>query len=72
MATDRDEPLAGERMLEAHRNQQNFEWQRIADPTFARMPRWVPHRPWRATRGDIIMAWLGAVIVVVVIVVNLL
>jgi hypothetical protein len=71
MTTDQDEPLAAERMREGQRNHEQFERQRMADPNFARMPRWVPHRPWRPTLGDIVMTCIGAVIVVVVIVINL-
>jgi hypothetical protein len=71
MTTNQDEPLAAERMLEAQRNHEQFERQRMADPNFARMPRWVPHRPFRPTFGDLIMTCLGAIILVVVIVVNL-
>jgi hypothetical protein len=71
MTTDQDEPSAAERMREAQRNHEQFERQRMADPNFARMPRWVPHRPFRPTFGDLIMTCLGAIILVVVIVINL-
>ena len=71
MTTDQDQPLAGERMLEAQRNQRDFEQRRIADPNLARLPRWAPHRPWRATPYDWVMAGLGVVILVAGIVIYL-
>ncbi len=69
MTTDQEEPLAGERLLEAARNQREFEQRRVADPNFAHQPRWAPHRPWRATPFDTVMTGLGVVILVVVIVI---
>ena len=64
MTEDQDEPLAAERMLEAQRNERAFEQRRIADPNLALLPRWAPHRPWRARPYDWLMTGLGAVIVV--------
>jgi hypothetical protein len=64
MTTDQDAPLAAERMLEARRNQRAFEQRQVADPNLAHLPRWTPHRPWRATPSDWVMTGLGVVILV--------
>jgi hypothetical protein len=69
MRTDPDEPLDAQRLLEAQSNERAFEQRRLADPNFARMPRWAPHRPWRATPYDRVMTVLGAIMLVGIIVI---
>jgi len=66
------ESLDAERLLQLQRYEQQFDQQRMADPNFARLPRWAPHRPWRATLWDNMMAVLGAIILAAVIIVYLL
>ena len=68
MTTDRKEPLDAERLLRLQRYEQQFDRQRMGNPDFARIARWAPHQPWRATFWDNAMAVLGALILVAVIV----
>jgi hypothetical protein len=69
MADDRKQQLDAERLLRLQRYEQQFDQQRMGNPDFARIPRWAPHRPWRATLGDNLLALLGAIILIVAIVV---
>jgi hypothetical protein len=68
MTTDKKQPLDADRLLRLQRYEQQFDLQRMGSPDFARISRWAPHRPWRATLWDNVMALLGALILVAVIV----
>ena len=70
MTNDGKEPLDAERLLRLQKYEQQFDLQRMSDPNFARIARWAPHRPWRATLWDNLMALLGALILAALIVVD--
>jgi hypothetical protein len=69
MANDSKQPLDAERLLRLQRYEQQFDLQRMGDPDLARIPRWAPHRPWRATLWDNVLALLGVIMLVAVIVI---
>jgi len=63
MADDRRQQLDAERLWRLQRYEQEFE------ARLRGVGRWAPHRRWRATLGDNLLALLGAIILIVAIVV---
>ena len=69
MTTEQNDRMDARRLLEAQSNERAFEQRQLADPNLARLPRWVPHRPWRATPYARVMTVLGAIMLVAMVVI---